>query len=83
MQVLNLSLTFAFVIFGYVSLVHTTELLVTPLGKSLLVLVALFWLARAVEQVVFFKLKHWGSIAFLLIFLIGASLYGIPAAYTT
>jgi len=83
MQVLNLGLTFAFVIFGYVSLVHTTELLVTPLGKSLLVLIALFWLARALEQIVFFKLKHWGSIAFLLIFLAGALLYGIPAAYTT
>ena len=83
MQVLNLSLTFAFVIFGYISLVHTTELLVTPLGKSLLVLIALFWLARAVEQVVFFKLKHWGSIAFLLVFLTGGSLYGIPAVYAT
>ena len=71
MQVLNLGLTFAFVI------------LVTPLGKSLLVLIALFWLARALEQIVFFKLKHWGSIAFLLIFLAGALLYGIPAAYTT
>jgi hypothetical protein len=83
MQVLNLSLTFAFAIFGYVSLVHTTELLVTPLGRSLLVLIVLFWLARAVEQVVFFKLKHWGSIAFLFVFLTGASLYGIPAAYAT
>lgn len=83
MQVLNLSLTFAFVIIGYISLVHTRELLVTPLGKSLLVLIALFWLARAVEQIVFFKLKHWGSIAFLLVFLAGASLYGIPAAYAT
>jgi len=80
-QVLNLGLAFSFAIFGYVSLVHTTELLVTPLGKSLLVLIALFWLARAVEQIVFFKLKHWGSIAFLLIFLAGALLYGIPAAY--
>lgn len=81
MQVLNLSLTFAFVIFGYISLVHTRELFVTPLGNSLLVLIALFWLARAVEQVIFFKLGHWGSVAFLIVFLAGAGLYGIPAVY--
>lgn len=80
MQVLNLSLTFAFVIFGYVSLFHSRELLETALGHSLLVLISLFWLLRAIEQIVFFKLKHWGSAVFLMVFLSGAMLYGIPAA---
>lgn len=80
MQVLNLSLTFAFVIFGYVSLFHSRELLETALGHSLLVLISLFWLLRAIEQIVFFKLKHWGSAVFLTVFLSGAMLYGIPAA---
>ena len=79
MQVLNLSLTFVFVIFGYVSLAHTRELLETPLGRSLLVLIALFWLWRAVQQPLFFGLRHWGSVAFLLLFLLGSVLYGIPA----
>ncbi len=60
MQVSNLSLTFAFVIFGYASLFHTGELLETALGHSLLVLISLFWLLRAIEQVVFFKLKRLG-----------------------
>ncbi|NIS38994.1 hypothetical protein GWN91_07695, partial [Candidatus Saccharibacteria bacterium] len=54
MQVLNLCLMFAFIIFAYVSLFHTYEMLSMPLGKTLLVLIALFWLARAIEQVVFF-----------------------------
>ena len=80
MQVVNLSLTFVFVIFGYISLFHSKELLESSLGHSLLVLIALFWLFRAIEQVVFFKLKHWGSVIFLLVFLSGAVLYGIPAA---
>ncbi len=31
----------------------------------------------------FFKLKHWSSAAFLVVFLLGALLYGIPAAYAT
>ena len=80
-QVLNLSLSFAFIIFGYISLAHTSELLSTALGQSLLVLIALFWVARSIEQIVFFKLKHWGSVAFLVFFLSGAVLYAIPAIF--
>jgi hypothetical protein len=83
MQVLNLSLTLAFVIFSYISLVHTKELISTSLGQSLLGLIALFWLARSVEQVVFFKLKNWCSIAFLVFFLVGTVLYAVPAIYIT
>jgi hypothetical protein len=79
MQVVNLSLTIVFVIFAYISLVHTNELLSTSLGKSLLSFMALFWLARSAMQVIFFKLNHWGSIAFLVYFLAGSLLYGIPA----
>jgi hypothetical protein len=83
MQVLNLSLTLAFVIFSYISLVHTKELISTSLGQSLLGFIALFWLARSVEQVVFFKLKNWRSIAFLVFFLVGTVLYAVPAIYIT
>jgi hypothetical protein len=82
MQVLNLSLTFAFLIFGYISLAHTEELLSTPLGRGLLALLALFWLARAVEQITFFGLRHWGSWAFLGIFVVGSSLYAVPLLIT-
>ena len=80
MQVVNLSLTFVFAIFGYISLFHGKALLESALGHSLLVLIAVFWLLRAIEQIVFFKLKHWGSMAFFLVFLAGAALYGAPAA---
>jgi hypothetical protein len=80
MQVLNISLMFAFIIFSYISLAHTSELLHSPLGNSLLVLMALFWLARSVQQIIFYKLQHWASWAFLLLFLAGFLLYAIPAA---
>lgn len=83
MQVVNLSLTFAFVIFGYISLFHSKELLHTSLGHSLLILITLFWLFRAIEQIVFFKLKHLGSVVFFFVFLSGAVLYGIPAINAT
>ena len=83
MQVINLSLILVFVIFAYISLVHTNELLSTSLGKSLLFSMAFLWFARSALQVIFFKLKHWVSVAFLFYFLVGGLLYGIPAIYTT
>ena len=76
--VLNLSLTFAFIVFAYVSFVHTEELLTTPLGRSLLLLISLFWLFRAIQQIVFFKLEHRLSWAFFVYFLTGSVLYGLP-----
>ncbi len=83
MQVLNISLTFAFIIFSYISLAHTIELLNSSLGRSLLILMALFWLARAIQQIIFYKLHHWASWAFLLLFLLGSLLYAIPAINLT
>lgn len=78
MQVLNVSITFIFVIFAYVSFAHTNELLNTPLGQSLLVLISILWLFRAAQQVVFYKLKHRASVGLTAYFLIGAILYGAP-----
>ena len=78
MQVLNLSLTFAFVIFAYVSWFHVDELLSSDLGHAFLALIALFWLLRAIQQVVFFGLTRPLSVAFFVIFLAGSALYGYP-----
>ena len=74
-QVLNLSLTFAFIVFAYVSLLHSEEMLATPLGRSLLFLIAAFWYLQAAEQIVFFGLRRPLSIAFFVIFVIGGTLY--------
>lgn len=77
-QILNLCLTFAFVIFAYISLFHAHELLASRLGKSLLGLMAIFWFLRALEQIIFFGLRHRVSLAFLVLFLVGTGLYSIP-----
>jgi len=77
-QVLNLCLTFVFLIFAYVSFVHTGELLGTSLGRSLLVLMGAFWYLRAVEHVWFFRVRNRLSHVFLVLFLIGGSLYVLP-----
>ncbi len=77
-QVLNLCLTFVFVIFAYVSFLHPRELLAPGLGRSLVALIAAFWLLRAIEQMVFFRLRHWASWAFLASFLEVAASTRLP-----
>lgn len=74
-QVLNLCLTFAFAMFSYLSFFHSQELVTTALGRAILALVAIFWLLRAAYQVIFFKMRHWVSLAFLAAFLGGSALY--------
>lgn len=78
MQVLNLRLMWIFLVFAYVSFFHADALLTTDLGRAILISIALAWAARAVEQVVFFKLKSSISAAFFLVFLFGACLYFSP-----
>jgi len=78
MQVLNLCLTFCFLIFSYISFFHTSALIETNLGNTILAGISIFWLFRAIEQVLFFKFKHWCSVILLLIFICGSVIYAIP-----
>jgi len=83
MQALNLTLTFVFIAFAYLSLVHTYELYLTTLGRSLLLSISVLFMLRAIMQVVYFRLTHWLSTVFLLLFIAGGLLYGIPAVSAT
>ena len=75
MQILNLCLTFVFLLFGYLSLFHTPELLANGLGRALLMGIAIFWFLRMIEQIIFFGLRNKRSIAFTVIFLFGSLCY--------
>ena len=77
-QVLNISITFIFFVFSYISLVHTDELLSTELGHSILLLISLLWLFRAVLQLIFYKLKHSASLGLFIFFVCGFLIYAIP-----
>ena len=81
MQILNLCLTFVFLIFAYISFSHTFELLITPLGKTMLVMISLFWFIRAVEQLIFFGLKNKLSFLFFVLFILGGGIYIYPLIY--
>ena len=77
-QVLNICLSLVFGLFAYISIVHADELLTTTLGHTLLRFITFFWIARGIQQILFFKLRHWSSWVFTIIFILGAVLYGIP-----
>ena len=75
MQILNLRLIFVFLVFAYISFFHSNALLSTQLGKVMIIAMSLFWLLRAIEQVVYFGIKNIASNLLLLIFIFGAVLY--------
>jgi len=78
MQVLNICLMFVFLIFAYVSLFHTQEMLTTWLGQSLILFIALFWAIRAILQLAFFSRTKLVSYILFIIFIIGSALYLVP-----
>ena len=77
MQVLNLRLTYVFIVFAVLSLVYTDAMLSVGLGQVLCAAIALFWVMRALEQLVFFSM-HLFSWLMFFIFLGGAALYAWP-----
>ena len=78
MQVLNLCLTFIFVLVAYLCFYHTAELTGTGLGRSLLAGLSVLWLFRMALQPVFFSARLPISWAFTVFFLAGAALFGAP-----
>ena len=74
-QVLNISLTFVFAIFAYLSINYSTELASTKLGLSILLFISLFWFFRAIQQVYFYGLKNRFSILLFIIFILGGAIY--------
>jgi len=78
-QVLNLCLTFVFFLFAYLSIFHSSEMIRTNLGSTLIWGISIFWFLRAIEQVLFFTLRKPISWVLFVLFLIGGILYGVPA----
>ena len=78
MQILNLCLTFVFIVVAYISLFYSSEMLSTNLGKVITASISLFWLIRFVEQLYFFGLKKLLSIILTILFFAGFIIYLIP-----
>lgn len=78
MQILNLCLTFVFLVMAYVSFFHIPELVQTNLGRMLLIGFSLFWFLRMIEQVIFFGMRNRVSVILAVIFFFGSIIYMIP-----
>jgi hypothetical protein len=78
MQVLNLRLTYVLLVAGIALLLFQESMCATDLGRFVLGAMSLFWLMRAIEQIVFFGLSKVISTVLLVVFLIGGALFAIP-----
>jgi hypothetical protein len=78
MQILNLCLTYLFIVFGVLSIVYRQEMVSTNLGNALLVSIAVFWILRMIQQLIFFGLKSMQSIVLTILLILGGLLYLTP-----
>jgi hypothetical protein len=70
-----------FFVFAFVSFFYAEDLMTTRLGRVLLGAAGLFWLMRAVEQLIFWKFDKT-SAAFFVVFLLGAALFSVPLLWS-
>jgi hypothetical protein len=77
-QVLNIFLTLVFFIFGYISIFHSSELISTKLGITLLGFFSFFWFLRAIAQIYFYGIKSNFSKILFLVFILSSLLYTYP-----
>jgi hypothetical protein len=79
-QIVNLAITYLFLVCAVVWFLFPVELAVTSLGQFWLIAMASFWLARALIQPVFFGLRHPLSLALFCVFIVGAAVHGVAWA---
>ena len=82
MYTLNLAAALTLLVFAYVSVFHRRDLLTTNLGKALAISIALFWLVRAVAEILYFRIGVDGSWVGVLIFGAIGAVYLIPLLST-
>ncbi len=78
MRLLNMAVAVALAAFGYISIAHSTEVLTTSLGNTLLLFMFAFWAIRGLYGIVLGHLKSGAGIMLTLMILIQAGLYGYP-----
>jgi len=78
LQVVNLMLTFLFLLLAGLQVLFTAEMTGTALGRALLAGMMLFWILRAVLQPLFWRaLPAATNAAFVGLFLLGAGLHAL------
>ena len=78
LKITNKLLIVVYLIFAYISFFHTSELLSSGLGKSMLFFISLYWLFRIVMEPIFFSLREKEHLIFFIIFIVTLIMYIIP-----
>jgi len=78
LQILNLCLTYVFLVMGAACLFLADDLTTSRIGRMALASFAVFWALRAMYQPVFFALRHPVSIGLFVAFLLGTALHLLP-----
>src|SRR4051812_46565470 len=76
-QILNLAVTYLFGLSALLCLLYPADLGTTAIGHFWLLAMAVFWLARALIQPLFFGLKHPLSATLFGVFGLGAAIHGV------
>ncbi len=76
--VINISLSLAVFIFGYLSIFHYRELTETKMGRVILLSISIFYLARAIAGAIFFPLSLAETIIGASYITAIAALYFVP-----
>ena len=79
MQMLNIAVTVCLLSFGFIMLFYRGEISNTALGRALLIIFALFWIARLVGEIAF----PGGSIGLGIVLFLCVLIYLIPAMIYT
>jgi hypothetical protein len=77
MQVLNIHLILAMVLFAYLSLFKIEELVSTGIGQTFLLFIAVFYFIRIINQFIFFDMSYGTSWAIVVLCLVLTVLYGV------
>lgn len=78
LQTLNVQIIWFFSMVAIICFAFPKELVSTNFGKTFLGGNAAFWLIRAINQFIFFRINHYKIHILTIIFLLGAILFTIP-----
>jgi len=76
---LNVHLAFTCLVFAYLSLFRRKEMLTTGIGRSVTAAIGLFYILRAVNQVIYNGLSAPGTPFGVVLFLLVSLFYVVPA----
>jgi hypothetical protein len=77
-QILNIQISYYFILTALICFVFPLELLTTKLGNWFLIGNSIFWLIRTIQQFIFLRANHYKIHILTFIFLIGTVLFLLP-----